>query len=140
MRTPLIFSTLLITLLVAVAAHGRTPSPPGATLYIISPLHGEVVSNPVEVRFGLRGMGVAPVGIDRENTGHHHLLIDVGQLPPLDKPVPTDDNHKHFGGGQTEVQITLPPGEHTLQLLLGDQSHIPHSPPVVSKRITITVE
>ena len=140
MRTPLIFSALLITLTFAVAAQERTPSSPGATLYIISPLHGEVVSNPVEVKFGLRGMGVAPAGVDRENTGHHHLLIDVTQLPPLDAPVPSDDKHKHFGGGQTEVQINLPSGEHTLQLLLGDKSHIPHSPPVVSERIKITVE
>lgn len=110
------------------------------SVYIISPAHGEVVSNPVKVRFGLRGMGVAPAGTDREGTGHHHLLIDVAELPALDKPVPADDQHRHFGGGQTEVELTLEPGKHTLQLLLGDMAHVPHNPVIISEKITIIVE
>jgi hypothetical protein len=116
-----------------------TPAPPGAELYIISPLDGTTVENPVVVRFGLKGMGVAPAGVALPNTGHHHLLIDTG-LPDITKPIPGDDRHKHFGGGQTEATLTLAPGRHTLQLLLGDQTHIPHEPPVMSKQITITVK
>lgn len=113
---------------------------PDALLYIISPADGETVTSPVTVRFGLKGMGVAPAGVKKEKTGHHHLLIDVKKLPAMDKPVPSDDNHKHFGGGQTEAMLDLPPGEHTLQLLLGDMNHIPHTPPVLSKKITIMVK
>ena len=107
-------------------------------LYFIEPQAGAVVSSPVTVKFGLRGFGVAPAGVQKEKTGHHHLLIDTG-LPPLDQPVPTDEHHRHFGGGQTETSIELPSGEHTLQLLLGDFSHIPHNPPLISEQITITV-
>ena len=110
-----------------------------AEAYIVAPRDGEAVSNPVTVVFGLRGIGVAPAGVMQEGTGHHHLLIDTG-LPDLDKPIPTDDQHRHFGGGQTEVTLELEPGTHTLQLLLGDYAHIPHTPPVVSAPITITVE
>lgn len=108
--------------------------------YIISPAHGEVVSSPVLVRFGLSGMGVAPAGTDKAGTGHHHLLIDVDELPDLTMPVPADANHRHFGGGQTEVTLELEPGQHSLQLLLGDKYHIPHNPAVLSEKITITVE
>ncbi len=108
--------------------------------YIIEPLDGAQVTNPVTVKFGLQNMGVAPAGVERANTGHHHLLIDVTQLPALDKPVPTDEHHRHFGGGQTETQIELAPGVHRLQLLLGDHSHIPHQPPVMSEAITIEVQ
>jgi hypothetical protein len=114
-------------------------APPKARVYIISPLNGETVSSPVTVRFGLSGMGVAPSGIEKDNTGHHHLLIDT-DLPKLDEPIPVDDNHKHFGGGQTETRIALPPGQHTLQLLMGNWTHVPHNPPVMSEKITITVE
>ena len=117
-----------------------TPSPEGAEVYIISPADGAVVSSPVTVKFGLKGMGVAPSGVDHANTGHHHLLIDVSELPDLDKPIPSDAQHIHFGGGQTETTIDLAPGKHTLQLLLGDKAHIPHNPPVISKKITITVK
>ncbi|KHF24788.1 DUF4399 domain-containing protein [Solemya velum gill symbiont] len=126
--------------LVIGSALARTPSPEGAQLYIISPADGAVVSSPVTVNFGLKQMGVAPAGIEKANTGHHHLLIDVAKLPAIDQPVPADDQHKHFGGGQTEATIDLSPGEHTLQLLLGDMNHIPHNPPVVSNKITITVK
>ena len=124
----------------APGAEGRQASSQGAEVYLITPQDGETVSNPVTVVFGLKGMGVAPVGTLKENTGHHHLLIDAKKLPSLDQPIPMDDHHKHFGGGQTETSLTLAPGRHTLQLLLGDLTHIPHQPPVVSKKITITVK
>jgi len=123
----------------AATAGDRTPSPPGAIVYIVSPADGATVSSPVTVVFGLKGMGVAPAGTEMEKTGHHHLIIDA-PLPAMDDPIPADDNHKHFGGGQTETTIELPPGEHTLQLLLGDLNHVPHEPPVTSDRITITVK
>ena len=121
------------------AALPRTPSAAGASVYIVSPADGAEVSSPVTVRFGLRGMGVAPAGIVAEGTGHHHLLIDVDTLPPDNLPLPSSDNVRHFGLGQTEVELTLAPGTHTLQLVLGDALHIPHDPPVRSEKITITV-
>lgn len=117
----------------------RTPAPAGAEVYFISPADGATVSSPVTVRFGLDNMGVAPAGISKENTGHHHLLINAGMLPP-DQPIPNDANHRHFGGGQTQTTLDLEPGTYTLQLILGDHNHIPHHPPVVSDKITITVE
>jgi hypothetical protein len=116
----------------------RTAAPEHAEAYIIRPQDGEVVENPVTVVFGVRGMGVAPAGVDLPNTGHHHIVIDA-PTPDLDKPIPADDRHIHFGGGQTQVTLQLTPGPHTLQLVLGDRNHIPHSNPVVSKAITITV-
>jgi hypothetical protein len=109
-------------------------------VYIISPVNAEQVSGPVTVRFGLRGMGVAPAGVDREKTGHHHLLIDVNKMPAINKPLPSDENHRHFGGGQTEVTLELAKGTHTLQLILGDKDHIPFNPPIVSKKISIVVK
>ena len=130
----------LIAVLMSSGVWARTMAPEGASVYIVSPSHGEVVSSPVTVRFGLKGMGVAPAGVEKDKTGHHHLLIDVSTLPSMDAPIPADDRHKHFGGGQTEVTIELSPGEHTLQLLLGDFSHIPHDTPVMSEKITITVK
>ncbi len=129
---------LLAGISLTTAASAET-APNKARLYFISPQNGETVSSPVTVRFGLSGMGVAPAGVEKDNTGHHHLLIDT-DLPKMDEPIPMDDNHKHFGGGQTETRITLPPGQHTLQLLLGNWTHIPHNPPVMSEKITITVE
>jgi hypothetical protein len=121
------------------AAPPRKPAPEGARLYFISPTDGETVKSPVTVRFGLSGMGVAPAGVDQPETGHHHLIVDA-ELPPLDRPLPADANHIHFGKGQTETTLELPPGRHTLQLLLGDHTHTPHDPPVVSERIAVTVE
>lgn len=117
----------------------RKPAPQGAMVYFISPADGAVVSNPVRVVFGLKGMGVAPAGVEKANTGHHHLLVDVG-LPPLDQPIPKDEQHLHFGGGQTETTLTLSPGKHELRLLLGDELHMAFDPPVVSEPITIEVQ
>ena len=118
----------------------RTSAPTGAAVYIISPSHGEVVQSPVTIKFGLQGMGVAPAGVDKANTGHHHLLIDVAKTPSEDAPLPSDSHHKHYGGGQTETTILLSPGNHTLRLIMGDRNHVPHDPPVMSEPITITVE
>lgn len=132
----LVFAALALA---AAAALPRTPAPKDAELYIISPRDGETVKSPVSVRFGLRGMGIAPAGVAMENTGHHHLLIDAVP-PPVDQPVPADANHLHFGKGQTETSIALAPGRHTLQLLLADHLHIPHDPPVMSRPVAITVE
>ena len=117
---------------------GRTPSPPGAAVYFIDLQDGARLPPKATIRFGLSNMKVAPAGVNRPNTGHHHLLIDT-DLPPLDAPVPNDFNHIHLGNGQTEVRVTLPPGRHTLQLLLADHNHVPHDPPVVSQKITIRV-
>jgi len=122
-----------------VSAQERTPSPAGAEAYIISPKDGAKVSSPVVVRFGLKGMGVAPAGVKFDNTGHHHLLIDTDAPADQGVPLPATDKIVHFGKGQTETTVTLPPGQHTLQLLLGDSLHIPHNPPVISKKISITV-
>lgn len=124
---------------VAGEALQRTPSPEGAKVYFIGLEDGAVVSSPLIVRFGLADMGVAPAGVEREKTGHHHLLIDTDLGDPS-LPVPSDENHRHFGGGQTQVSVELAPGKHTLQLVLGDHLHIPHDPPVMSERITVTVK
>ena len=112
-------------------------APETANVYIISPKDGATVDATFTVKFGLKDMGVAPAGVERKNTGHHHLLIDKKTLPAFNKPMGGDV--KHFGGGQTETTLTLPKGQHTLQLMLGDHHHIPHKPAVVSKKITITV-
>ena len=123
----------------APAPSARTPAPADAYVYIGWPLDGAVVSSGhIKVWFGTRNFGVAPAGVSKPNTGHHHLLIDT-PLPPLDQPVPNNRNHLHFGLGQTETFIDLPPGKHTLQLLMADANHVPHDPPVMSRRITIQV-
>ncbi len=137
----------MLCLVAAPAFAQGTPSPEGAELYFVGLENGATVAAPVTVRFGLRGMGVAPAEVERDGTGHHHLLLN---RPPLGEgefgaeefslALPSDDNHRHFGGGQTEVTLDLPPGEHTLQLVLGDHGHVPHDPPVVSEVITIVVE
>ncbi|WP_299899531.1 DUF4399 domain-containing protein [uncultured Ruegeria sp.] len=128
-------------------AGGETSSNPDAKVYFVNLSDGDTVQSPVTVVFGLSGMGVAPAGTEKENTGHHHLLLD---RPPLGEGedgadelangLPADDNHIHFGGGQTEVTLDLPSGQHTLQLVLGDAGHVPHATPIVSEVITITVE
>jgi hypothetical protein len=134
---------LLVLLLlagVAGATELRTAAPEGVKEYFISPRNGEIVGQTFTVRFGLSGMGIAPAGTEAPNSGHHHLLIDVSELPPLDQPLPTSDSIRHFGKGQTETELTLPPGMHTLQLILGNHLHIPFDPPVLSEKITIRVE
>ena len=117
-----------------------TAAPAGAEVYVIAPADGATVGRDVVVRFGLKGMGVAPAGVAKEHTGHHHLLIDVKTLPPAGQPIPNDANHMHFGGGQTQTTLHLEPGTHTLQLELGDANHVPFAPPLVSKKITIHVK
>ncbi|GAA3547567.1 DUF4399 domain-containing protein [Zobellella aerophila] len=117
-----------------------TSSPEGAKAYIISPADGEQVAQEFTVRFGLAGMGVAPAGVEKANTGHHHLLINAGELPDMSTPMPASERLLHFGGGQTEAQLTLPPGDYTLQLVLGDHLHVPLQPPVVSEQIRVTVK
>jgi hypothetical protein len=131
---------LLFTAGATVADSGipRSDRPDDARVYFISPTAGESVTSPVIVRFGLKKMGVAPAGVEKEGTGHHHLIVDA-ELPPADLPVPASEHYRHFGHGQTEVALELEPGEHTLQLMLGDHLHVPHNPPVVSERISITV-
>jgi hypothetical protein len=121
-----------------VAAKGGNPSPQGAQVYFHYPVDGIRVPQRFTVQFGLRGMGIAPAGIVKPLTGHHHLLVDV-EHTDLTKPIPSDYNHIHLGNGQTEVVLTLTPGRHTLQLLVGDHAHIPHVPPVMSEKITIYV-
>ena len=118
----------------------REPSPAGAEVYIVSPKDGAKVKSPVTVVFGLKGMGVAPAGIKFDNTGHHHLLVDSDVPTDLSLPLAANEKSLHFGKGQTETSLTLPPGKHTLQLLFADLNHIPHSPAVLSKKITITVK
>lgn len=117
-----------------------TQAPAGAKAYIISPADGATVGSEVTVRFGLKGMGVAPAGVAKEHTGHHHLLVDVKDLPAAGQPIPADAQHIHFGGGQTQTTLKLAPGTHTLQLELGDANHVPFEPAVVSKKITIHVK
>lgn len=117
----------------------RSDRPDDARVYFISPAPGETLTSPVIVRFGLEQMGVAPAGVERAGTGHHHLIVDA-DLPPSDRPVPATDHYRHFGGGQTQVTLELTSGEHTLQLLLADHNHVPHDPPIHSERITIVVE
>jgi hypothetical protein len=122
-----------------VTALPRTASPAGAKVYIVSPKSGATIKGPVTVVFGLSGMGIAPAGVQFENSGHHHLLVDTDLPADVGFPLPANDNIRHFGKGQTETTLTLPPGKHTLQLVLGDHLHIPFHPVVASAKITITV-
>jgi hypothetical protein len=139
-RTILIGAAAAI-LLPATAALAQTAAPPGASVYFINIKDKQTVTSPFKVQFGLTGMGVAPAGVEKEKTGHHHLLIDTKLTDAEAKePLPADKQHMHFGGGQTEAMITLPPGQHTLQMVLGDWSHVPFSPPIVSPVITVTVK
>lgn len=141
-----ILLALALTGLVGTVMAADTPAlpmskaPADAAVYIISPIDGASVGQEFTVRFGLKGMGLAPAGVAREHTGHHHLLVDVKELSAAGQPIPKDNNHLHFGGGQTETTLKLKPGTHTLQLELGDENHIPFDPPLVSKRITIHVK
>lgn len=146
MKRTLVSAVAAVVLATPVFAQG-TPSPEGAEVYFVNLEDGQTVASPVTIAFGLRGMGVAPAEVDRDNTGHHHLLINRAPFgqgefgeEEFELALPADDNHRHFGGGQTEVTIELPPGTHTLQLVLGDKGHVPHSPPVFSEVISVTVE
>ena len=127
---------------IAVAQAGETPAPADAKVYFINLKDGDTVTSPVTIHFGLSGMGIAPAGTQVPNTGQHHLFIDAAPLEgdALNEAIPMDEHHVHFGKGQTEAVVTLPKGSHTLQLVLGDWSHIPHNPPVMSERITVNVE
>ena len=139
-RTWALAAALAGTLLAGSAAVAQQSTMPAdAKVYILWPSDGQVVKGGFWIRMGLSGAGIAPAGTDKANTGHHHLIVDA-DLPPLDQPIPNDHNHLHFGLGQTETFIDLPPGTHTLQLLMGDSDHIPHDPPVMSKKITIHVQ
>jgi hypothetical protein len=140
MRNLTIIAWLAAALFQPGFAHaGKTAAPEDAAVYFIWPSDGTVINGgKFWVRMGLRNMGVAPKGTDVPKTGHHHLLIDT-DLPNMDEPIPNDRNHLHFGAGETEARVELPPGKHTLQLLMGDKDHIPHNPPIQSKKITVTV-
>ena len=141
LRVSLAAALAVVMALAATVASAETPSPPGAAVYFINLKDGDTVTSPFKIQFGLTGMGVAPAGSQTPNTGHHHLLIDTQlSAEQMKQPIPVDAQHRHFGGGQTEVVLTLPPGPHTLQLVLGDGAHMPHEPPVVSPVINITVK
>lgn len=138
MRTHLLPLVAILLAGLAGPAHAQTAAPAGAQVYFIEPADGASVKSPVTVKFGLKGIGVAPALVEWPNTGHHHLLVDR-EAVPTGTVIPNDPTSIHFGGGQTEAQVTLAPGTHTLILELGDHQHIPHRPPVVSQKITITV-
>jgi hypothetical protein len=139
MNARFLFPLFLLLPLIALASDtDPTAANDGATVRIISPVDGDELENPVTVVFGLAGMGVAPAGVEKAGTGHHHLIIDAA-LPPMGQPIPSDEHYRHFGDGQTQVTLELEPGDHTLQLLLGDQNHLPHEPPVYSEVVTIHV-
>lgn len=149
-----VFSLLIVTALAQSACaqhhaenHERIPATEGANVYIVTPQHGEVVPQKFKVVFGLQGMGICPAGVTGEgvpipDTGHHHLLIDVDELPDMNKPLPMDqtDTIKHFGKGQTETVVELAPGKHTLQLVFADYAHVPFEPVIKSEKITVTVK
>jgi Domain of unknown function (DUF4399) len=130
----------ILTMGCLATALGETAAPLNASVYIISPKDGDTVASPFRVQFGLSGMGVAPAGVDKLNTGHHHLLIDANEPLDPNEPIPQDKTHLHFGAGQTEALVELPPGKHKLQLVLGDWSHLPFHPSIASDVITITVK
>jgi len=148
MRTLLRLAAAAVTIALTVPAlAGDTPAPKGAKVYFVNLKDGAVVSNPVKIVFGLSGMGVAPAGTEKKNTGHHHVFVNRAPFgktkegaEELEANIPADENHVHFGGGQTETSLTLKPGKNTLQLVLGDLNHIPHKTPITSKVITITVK
>ncbi|WLH35406.1 DUF4399 domain-containing protein [Pseudomonas sp. FP2196] len=125
---------------VSVLASAATPAPKGAEVFIVSPKDGATVSQTFTVKFGVKDVSLAPAGDTTKNSGHHHLLIDVDKLPAAGAPIPNDANHMHFGKAQTQADVKLAPGKHTLQLELGDSGHMPFDPPIVSEKITINVE
>lgn len=136
----IICALLLLIAPKAIAANLASHAPGDAQVYIIEPADGATVPETFTVKFGLSGMDLAPAGVDRENTGHHHLLIDQQELPNLTASLPSTEQIRHFGKAQTETELTLPPGKHTLQLVLGNYLHIPHDNPVISEPVTVEVE
>jgi hypothetical protein len=137
----IVLSIVLLASTATFAVCAETPAPSDAKVYFIDLKDGDTVTSPVTIRFGLTGMGIAPAGTEIANTGHHHLIIDDKiEGEALNEAIPMDEKHLHFGKGQTEARVTLPKGQHTLQLVLGDWTHVPHKPPVMSERITVTVE
>jgi len=137
----IVLSLAMLVSAATFAAAGETSAPEDAKLYFINLKDGDTVTSPVTIRFGLSGMGIAPAGTQAPNTGHHHLIVDDKiEGEALNEAIPMDEKHLHFGKGQTEAVVTLPKGQHTLQLVLGDWTHIPHKPPVMSEQITVTVE
>ena len=137
-----LLSGLALVLLTGVVAAQlpKQKSAEGTVVYFVAPANGATVPSTFTVKFGLKGMGIAPAGVQHANTGHHHLLVDMAKLPDFNAALPANDNIRHFGAGQTEAELTLPPGQHTLQLVFADYLHIPHDRPVVSEKITITVK
>ncbi len=134
-------SSLFLPARIQSASAGETPAPKDAKVYFINLKEGDKVKGKVFIQFGLSGMGIAPAGTNKEKTGHHHLIINEKiEGDELNENIPSDEQHRHFGAGQTEVTLDLKPGKYELQLVLGDMNHIPHNPPVMSERITITVE
>jgi len=134
-------AVILGSLALVASAFAHTP-PDDARVFFIEPQDGVTVTSPVRVRMGIEGFGVTPAGTKgqrRHTAGHHHVLIDLEQPPDLDEPIPSDNRHVHLDGGETEVLLDLAPGEHTLQLLLGDEDHEPHAPPLISDKIRILV-
>lgn len=139
MKSSIVFATMLAALIPGLAAAGDSPAPDNARVYFIWPKDGQTIKGgKFWARFGLRNMGIAPAGVEKKFTGHHHLIIDA-ELPPFDEEIPATKNHVHYGKGYSEGRVVLAPGTHTLQLLLADHNHIPHNPPVFSKKITIYV-
>ena len=136
------FSLTLLLLALTLPTLAHTP-PEHARVFFVDLEDGAVVQSPFKVSFGIEGFGITPAGSTgkiRHTAGHHHLLIDVDRLPDLDEPIPRDEHHIHFDRGETETLLDLPPGRHSLQLLLGDEQHEPQDPPLYSKKINITVE
>ena len=135
-----LFVLLFCTAFLSDATAHRYHSDETKKVYFIIPSDGTTVTNPVKIKFGATGVNIVPAGVDMPDSGHHHLLINVDKLPDLKMPIPADSNHLHFGNGQTETEINLPEGKHTLQLLIGNHLHIPHSEPIISEKIEITVK
>jgi len=131
---------MIVFLSLPASSYDKSYSYDEKKLYFISPVNGESVTSPVTIKFGIKGMRIVPAGVDKPLSGHHHLLINIDKLPNMDMPIPADKKHLHFGKGQTETSIILPKGKHTLQLLLGNHMHVPHKPPLLSKKIEIIVE
>ena len=130
----------IVFLFAPIQSYTESYSDKNKRLFFITPSNGEEVTNPVTIKFGILGMEIVPAGKDKPMSGHHHLLINVEKLPNMKSPIPADKNHLHFGKGQTETQLNLPSGRHTLQLLLGDYMHVPHEKPLISDKIEIIVK